>query len=301
MLGRNIVEQLAALRPDAEVVAVTRAEVDLRDRAATRALIEAAAPDVIVHAAAKVGGIGIKQAEPTPFLLDNLLLDSSVLVAALELRVPELLYIGSASVYPADYRRPYLESDMLTGALENVNEGYALAKIAAAKVCEYASRQFGLHYRVALPSNLYGVHDHFALSDAHLIAAAIAKVHAAKESGAPAVQIWGDGTARREFTFSVDLARWIVSQLGSLEAWPTTLNLGCGVDHTIAEYYEVARDVVGYEGGFEFDITKPSGVPRRLIDSSLARSLGWEAPTPLHDGIAATYDDYLRSIAPQEQ
>jgi GDP-L-fucose synthase len=296
MLGRSVVERFAADRPEVEVVPVTRREADLRDRVAVRRVIEAHAPDAIVHAAAKVGGIGIKLAEPTPFLLDNLLMDSSVIASAMEVGVPELLYVGSAAVYPAVYDHPYVEDDMLTGRLESVNEGYALAKAAAAKVCEYASRQHGLRYRTALPSNLYGIHDHFGLGDAHLIAAALAKVHAARESGERFVEVWGDGTARREFTYSVDVAAWLVDQIGRLDAWPPVLNIGVGDDHSIEEYYRVAMEVVGFDGELRFDTSKPSGVPRRLIDSSAARALGWNPSTSLVEGMTATYRDYLSHV-----
>lgn len=296
MLGRNIVEQLAMERPDIDVVGVTRADVDLRDQAATRQVVEQILPDTIIHAAAKVGGIGIKLAEPTPFLLDNLQLDSNVISAALDLRIPELLYIGSAAVFPAAYERPYVEADMLTGSLEPANEGYAIAKIAAAKVCEYASRQFGLAYRVAQPSNLYGVHDHFELSNAHLIGAALAKVHAAHEAGEATVGVWGDGTARREFTFASDLAGWLAGQIGQLSEWPPALNLGCGEDHSIADYYRVASEVIGFAGGLDFNTSKPAGVPRRLLDSTAARSFGWNPSTSLADGMAATYADYLGTL-----
>lgn len=297
MLGHSIVAQARAQRPSDTIIAFTRDHVDLRDRAATRVAIENARPDAIIHAAAKVGGIGVKLSEPTTFLLDNLLLDSSVLSAAIDLRIPELLYIGSAAVYPEEYVRPFVEADVLSGHLENANEGYAVAKIAALKVCEYASKQHGLSYRTALPSNLYGVHDHFELSNAHLVAAALAKVHEAKQSGAASVSVWGDGTARREFTYSVDVAEWLVQQIGSLARWPAALNLGCGFDYSVAEYYEAAKDVIGYEGSLEFDTSKPSGVPQRLIDSSAARALGWNPHTSLHDGMTATYKNYLTSTA----
>jgi GDP-L-fucose synthase len=152
MLGRSVVSQWESQRPDDDLVVITRAEVDLRDKAATRAVIEKARPDAIIHAAAKVGGIGQKTAEPTPFLLDNILLDSSVLSAAIDLRIPEVLYVGSAAVYPAEYVRPIVESDLLGGPLEAANEGYAIAKIAAAKICEYASRQYGLDFKSPRPS-----------------------------------------------------------------------------------------------------------------------------------------------------
>lgn len=299
MLGQSLVEQWRARRPDDEISVATRDDVDLRDKGATRALIESVAPDAIIHAAAKVGGIAAKLARPTDYLLDNLLIDSSVLSGAIDVRVPEVLYIGSAAVYPAEYSRPFLESDLLGGPLEGANEGYALAKIAALKVCEYATQQYGLNFKVALPSNLYGIHDHFQLDQAHLVAATLAKVHLAKEAGERSVSVWGDGTARREFTYSVDVAEWLVDQIGSLDAWPARLNLGVGVDHTIAEYYEVAREVVGFDGDLAFDASKPAGVPQRLIDSSAARALGWNPGTGLREGMTATYADYIARAGEQ--
>lgn len=299
MLGQSLVEQWRARRPDDEISVATRDDVDLRDKGATRALIESVAPDAIIHAAAKVGGIAAKLARPTDYLLDNLLIDSSVLSGAIDVRVPEVLYIGSAAVYPAEYSRPFLESDLLGGPLEGANEGYALAKIAALKVCEYATQQYGLNFKVALPSNLYGIHDHFQLDQAHLVAATLAKVHLAKEVGERSVSVWGDGTARREFTYSVDVAEWLVDQIGSLDAWPARLNLGVGVDHTIAEYYEVAREVVGFDGDLAFDASKPAGVPQRLIDSSAARALGWNPGTGLREGMTATYADYIARAGEQ--
>ena len=301
MLGRSIVSQWAARRPADDLVVLTRDEVDLADKAATRRAIEHAMPDAIIHAAAKVGGIGQKLREPTPFLLDNILLDSSVLSAAIDLRIPEVLYIGSAAVYPAKYVRPIIESDLLGGPLELANEGYAIAKIAAAKVCEYATRQYGLNFKVALPSNLYGVHDHFDLESAHLVAATLGKVHQAKKSEVHTINVWGDGTARREFTYSVDVAAWLVDQIGKLAHWPATLNLGCGYDHSVSEYYATALDVVGFTGTLDFDTSMPAGVPQRLLDSSAARALGWSPQTTLRDGMSATYADYVAQLADHER
>ncbi|MBO9555499.1 NAD-dependent epimerase/dehydratase family protein [Cellulomonas sp.] len=297
MLGRTFVDAWGARRPDQELVVVTRDDVDLSDRAATRALIERVRPTAVVHAAAKVGGIAAKLAEPATYLLDNLLLDTSVISACLDAGVRDLLYVGTAAVYPDRYERPFVEGDALSGRLEGANEGYALAKGAAARLCAYASTQYGRSYRVAVPSNLYGPHDHFAAGSAHLVAAALGKIHRAREAGDPTVPVWGDGTARREFTYAPDLAAFLVDQVDRLASWPDALNLGCGADHSVREYYEVARDVVGYEGTFTFETDKPSGTPRRLIDSSAARALGWSAPTPLSDGMAATYAAYLASVA----
>jgi GDP-L-fucose synthase len=293
MLGSSIAEQWALARPDDELVAIGRADLDLRDRAATERFVADAAPDAIIHAAAHVGGIAAKIAQPTGYLYDNLLIDTSVIGAALATGVGELLYVASAAMYPEHYRQPFVEGDILAAPLEAANEGYAIAKIAGTKLCEYASREFGHSYRVAIPSNLYGPNDNHALGSAHLIAAAIAKVHEAQQGGDPVVTVWGDGTARREFTYSVDLAAWLVGQVGRLSAWPPTLNLGVGVDHSISEYYKAACAVVGYTGELQYDTSKPAGMPQRILDSSAARRLGWSPRTALADGMAEVYRSFL--------
>jgi GDP-L-fucose synthase len=295
MLGSSIAQAWRTRRPDEELVEVTRAEVDLRDRDAVARLIARVRPDAIVHAAARVGGIAAKLAEPTRYLLENVELDSAVIGAAIAADVPELLYIGSAASYPEAAPQPIREAALLTGALEDANEGYGIAKIVGARLCAYASRQYGYAYRTAVPSNLYGPGDDFSASHGHLVAAALGKVHAAHEAGDSSVSVWGDGTARREFTYSPDLAAWVVDQIGLLDAWPPELNLGVGEDHTIAEYYRIAADIVGFTGGLAYDHGKPSGVPARLLDSSAARALGWAPTTSLADGMAATYDSFLTS------
>ena len=295
MLGSSIAEAWHRLRPDDELVALTRDDLDLRDRARVDRLFGELRPDAVIHAAAKVGGISAKLANPTDYLLDNLEIDSSVFQAAIRNEVPELLYIGSAAVYPAEVGQPIPESALLSGRLESANEGYGIAKLAGQKLAEYASAQYGFSYRTALPSNLYGPNDDFSPSHGHLIAAAIGKVHSAMVAGDPSVGVWGDGTARREFTYAPDLASWLVLQLGRLATWPSALNLGVGHDNSIAEYYRVALDVVGFSGELEFDASKPAGVPQRLLDSSAARALGWDPATPLRDGMASAYDSYLNS------
>jgi GDP-L-fucose synthase len=292
MLGRSIAEQWRASRPDDELVVVTRAEADLRDPEATRAVFAEARPDVVIHAAAKVGGIVAKLEHPTTYLLDNLLLDASVLSTARELGIRDVLYVASAAVYPEHYRQPFVEQDVLAAPLEPANEGYALAKIAGLKLCEYISREYGYNYRVAVPSNLYGPNDDYSLSHGHLIAAALAKVHTAQQSGADSVNIWGDGTARREFTYVVDLAEWIVAQAGNLAEWPALLNLGQGRDHSITEYYEAAAATVGFTGTFDYDTSKPAGMHERILDSSAARALGWNPQTSILDGMAEAYRQF---------
>ena len=300
MLGSSIAQQWGLARPDDELVLVTRDDVDLRDREATASLVTQVKPDLVIHAAARVGGIAAKLAEPTTYLLDNLLLDTSVISAALDASVANLLYIGSAAFYPEHYRQPFEEGDLLAAPLEKANEGYAIAKIAGAKLCEYASSQFGYNYRVVVPSNLYGPNDDYSLSHGHLIAATIAKIHQAHTNGGDTVAVWGDGTARREFTFSDDLAAWLVSQADNLAAWPILVNVGAGADHSITEYYEAARDVIGFTGRFEYDTAKPAGMHQRILDSSVARGLGWAPTTSLRDGMAQTYKKYTAHPSPRE-
>lgn len=297
MLGSSIAQRWSLARPDDELIPVTREAVDLRDRPATARFVAEARPDLVIHAAAKVGGIAAKLANPTTYLLDNLLIDSSVISASIDAGVRELLYVGTAAFYPEHYRQPFVEGDLLAAPLEPANEGYAIAKLAGAKLCEYASREFGLHYRVAIPSNLYGPNDDASATHGHLIAATIAKIHAAHVAGEPTVTVWGDGTARREFTFSLDLADWFVSQAENLAAWPAYVNVGFGTDHSITEYYEAAREVIGYRGTFVFDVSKPAGMLQRLLDSSVARSLGWSPRTSLRDGMAQTYQQYVAQLA----
>lgn len=299
MLGSSIAEVWPTLRAADELIVATRSDADLTDRAAVAALIGRTAPDAIVHTAAKVAGIQAKLQRPTDFLLDNLLIDTSVIRGAIDAGVPELLYVSSAAIYPEGLPQPIGEDALLSGTLEGANEGYALAKIAGTKLCEYASRQYGFAYRAAVPSNLYGPGDDYTHGQAHLIAAALGKVHAAVTSGSDEVEVWGDGTARREFTYTPDLAAWLVTQLGSLDAWPVTLNLGPGVDHSITEYYEAAGRAAGFTGHFRYDATKPSGVHQRLLDSAAARALGWNPTTPLAAGVAASYHAYLAAQEPQ--
>ena len=293
MLGSSIASAWTSLRPDDELVAVTREVVDLTDAVATREFIAANRPDAVIHAAARVAGIADKLASPATYLLDNLVIDSNVISGSIAATVPELLYISSGAIYPADIRQPLVESDVLSGQLEPANEGYALAKIAGGKLCSYASSQYGYSYRAIAPSNLYGPKDSFGAGRAHLVASTIAKMHDATAQGLDSVLVWGDGTARREFTFSEDLAAWIVTQIGQLARWPALLNAGVGFDHTIREYYEAAARVTGFSGTLEYDTTKPAGVMQRLLDSSAARNLGWNPTTSLDDGYAATYEGYL--------
>lgn len=296
MLGSSLLRAWSAAHPGDEVVGITRAVADLRDRDATRAALAQISPDLVLHAAAKVGGIAANIAAPTEFLVDNLAIDANVIGAAREEGVADLIYFGSSCMYPRDYRQPLVESDVLAAPLEPTNEGYALAKIAGAKHCEYASSQYGVNYRVVIPSNLFGPNDHYGSAASHLVAAAIHKAHMAKETGAEYIDVWGDGTARREFTYVDDLADWIASSARGLADWPPLLNLGIGVDHSVREYYEFALEAVGYDCSLRLDPTKPAGMRQKLMDSSAAAEFGWAPPTDARRGMAIAYDKYVRSL-----
>ncbi len=297
MLGSSIAERWAVARPDDELITVAHRDVDLRDAAATLEVVVDTRPDVVIHAAAYVGGIGDKIARPLPYLLDNLGIDRSVIGASIEADVPSLVYIASAAAYPAEALSPIAESQLFQGNLEPANEGYGLAKLAGLTAVRYAAQQTGRAFRAVLPSNLYGPKDTFDPERAHLIASTLRKTHQAKAEGLHAVEVWGDGTARREFTFAPDLAAWLVSSLDRLGDWPTIMNVGAGTDHSVREFYEFAAEIVGFTGALDFDTSRPSGVPQRLIDSSLARQHGWQPTTSMIDGMRASYDSYLTQIA----
>ena len=298
MLARSVADAWEARSPIGELIPVTRREADLRDLDSTRELIRKIDPDVVVHAAARVGGISAHIGDPTGFLMDNWRIDSSILTASLDHGVRRFLYFGSSCMYPKDYRQPLVETDLLAAPFEPTNEGYGLVKVTSARFCQFASRQFGHAYRVLIPSNLYGPHDNYS-AGGHLVAAALGKAHQAKVTGAATIDVWGDGTARREFTYVGDLAAWVVANLSNMESWPEIMNVGHGVDHTVREYYEAALAAVGHECTLVTDPSKPAGMRQKLMDSSLARGYGWNPTTPLAEGLRATYEEYLASLSTQ--
>jgi len=295
MLGRALTAAWWELRGDDEIIGLTRSDVDLRDAGAVAGAIARIAPDVVVHSAAHVGGIGANIAAPAEFLSDNLQMDTSVIGAALHAGVEQLVYLGSSCMYPRDYRQPLVESDILQASLEPTNEGYAIAKIAGAKLCAYMSREHDVSYRVIIPSNLYGPHDHFGSTASHLVAAALYKAHVAKQCGYEAIDVWGDGTARREFTYVGDLAGWIAENIGHVAEWPEMMNVGLGKDYSVREFYEAALRAVDYRAELRFDPSKPAGMMRKLMDSSLAKQHGWNPRTDIDQGMVRAYTAYLES------
>jgi len=291
LLGRNL---LPALRDSfkGEILAPSRSELDLMDADKVKSYLEKKNPDMIIHLAARVGGIQANIDAPVEFLIENQKININLIHSAYESGVPALLNLGTSCMYPRD-RSSLSETDLLTGPLEPTNEGYALAKIAAARLCQYISARRHYTYRTIIPCNLYGPYDHFEESKSHLVPAVIKKLDDAKRAGVSEVTIWGDGKARREFMYIGDLVDFILFALPKIDTLPDLLNVGLGYDYSINEYYEAAAKVVGFEGKFTHDLKRPAGMPKKLLDISRLKALGWQAKTDLQAGLEKTYQYYL--------
>lgn len=297
MLGGTIAATLRA-RNAVEVLTPRSREVDLTQADQVSQFIADSKPDVVVHAAGRVGGIAANIADPVGFLTENMEMGMNLITLAHKAGVRTLINIGSSCMFPRDHDQPLVEDDILTGPLEPTNEGYALAKIASERLCAYIARTAGRAYRTIVPSNLYGPGDHFDEHRGHLIANAMRKVEEALRTGAEEVEVWGDGSARREFTYVQDVASWIADLVGQdvVDQLPVRVNAGVGVDYTVREYYEHIASACGYRGTFRFDPTRPVGMKRKLMDSTLARGYGWTAPTALDEGLALTLAYYRTEV-----
>jgi GDP-L-fucose synthase len=295
MLGSNLLKEINS-SPEHSAVGLTRVDLDLRDPVALRLILDQEKPDLLIHAAAKVGGIQANIDNPFEFLASNISMDTNVIQSCISANVPNFLYIGSSCMYPKDYRQPLVETDILAAPLEPTNEGYAIAKIAGSKLCEYAATSLGLNYRTIIPSNLFGPGDNFNPGSSHLIASVIRKVHEAKVSGATEIEVWGSGSARREFTYVGDLASWVVASLPKIDELPSTLNLGIGKDYSIDEFYAAAMAALEYQVPLVHDLSKPEGMRAKLMDSSQARAnYGWDPKTDLVTGLKMTYQWFMNS------
>jgi nucleoside-diphosphate-sugar epimerase len=295
MLGRSVLHQIS--RTHHEVFTPSSSELDLKNQLETTNYLRDLKPDAIIHCAALVGGIQANIDNPIDYLVVNLKIDSNLLTAASEISTRNLIYIGSSCMYPKGINLPMSESLIGTGNLEETNEGYALAKIVGAKTIELTSRMKKLNWRTLVLSNLYGPGDHFEPNRSHLVAAIIQKVIAAKESGSSKIEMWGDGKARREFTFIDDVACFMAEKVDSLIEFPETMNLGAGYDLTVLEYYRLVMKICDYEGIIEHNSTKPSGMHRKLMDISKAKSFGWEPKTKIEDGLKVTLKWYLEETS----
>jgi GDP-L-fucose synthase len=295
MVGRNIQDHPQAA--NWTIQAPSSRELNLMDSAAVAAFIADHQPDLIVHSAGKVGGIRANMAEPVAFLDHNVMIGRNVIIGAQAAGVKRLINLGSTCIYPRAAPNPLSEELLLTGAMEPTNEGYAIAKIFALKLCEYIRRQDdSFLYKTLIPCNLFGIYDKFDSQKSHLVPAIIHKVHEAQKAGNGTVEIWGDGMARREFMFSADLADAVFRAADDLETIPDLMNLGVGHDHTINYYYETVARAIGWEGSFTHDLSKPVGMTRKLCDTSRQMAWGWQPKTSLEEGIAKTYQHYLETL-----
>lgn len=280
-----------------------RAELDLADRAAVRAFFQRERPQYVFLAAAKVGGILANDTLRADFLHENLAIQLNVIDEAHRAGVERLLFLGSSCIYPKHAPQPMKEEHLLTGTLEPTNQPYALAKIAGIEMCDAYHRQHGRDFRAAMPTNLYGPHDNFDLKASHVIPALMRKFHEAKAGDAPSVSVWGTGTPRREFLHVDDMAAACVRLMElPREQWDRAIglpfvNVGCGEDLTVGELAATMRAVVGYAGRLEFDSSKPDGTPRKLLDVSRLRALGWQPRVSLEDGLRATYRWFQENAA----
>jgi GDP-L-fucose synthase len=276
----------------------THAELDLEDAAATQRFFEQEKPEVVFLAAAKVGGILANNSYPADFLMSNLLIEANICRAAHRTQVKRLIFLGSSCIYPRDCPQPIREEYLLTGPLEATNRPYALAKIAGIEMCWSYNRQYGMKWLAAMPTNLYGPGDNYDLNNSHVLPALIRKMHEAKMSGADEVVLWGSGKPKREFLYVDDLANALV-YLATLDdkrydtlvapSQCPLINVGTGTDLTIRELAETVAGVVGYQGKFVQDTTKPDGTMRKVMDVSKINGMGWQAATSLKDGIHLTY------------
>jgi len=272
-----------------------RSELDLGDSEAVTKFFQNEKPEVVIFAAAKVGGIKANNEQPVEFLLENLRVQNNVIAAAHESGVRKLLFLGSSCIYPKLAPQPIPESALLSGPLEPTNEAYAIAKIAGVKLCQAFSREYGANFISAMPTNLFGPNDNFDLETSHVLAALLRKAYEAKKSSARELVVWGTGTPRREFLHVDDCASACLFLLEKYDS-PEIINVGCGEDISIHELAELICDVVGFDGQLSWDKTQPDGTPRKLLDLSKLRGFGWTPTIPLRDGIAQTYEWFLKNV-----
>ena len=296
MVGRNI--RAHPLAADWTILAPRRADLDLTDARAVADFLGANRPDLVIHAAGRVGGIQANMAHPVAFLEQNTAIGRNVIMGAHGAGVRNFINLASTCMYPRDAINPLREEMILTGELEPTNEGYALAKIIATRLCQYIRREDATaQYKTLIPCNLYGLHDRFDPAHSHLVPAILHKLHVARQSGAETVEIWGDGTARREFMFAADLAGAVLRAAAGIEALPDLMNIGLGHDHCINDYYATAAEIVGWQGRFTHDLGKPVGMKQKLCSIERQTEWGWQPPTSLREGIARTYRHYLERHA----
>ena len=295
MVGQNILNHPFA--KSWEIFAPSSNELDLSNTLECEKYISKKMPNLIIHSAGKVGGIKANIAEPVEFLDKNIMIGRNVIMGARLAGVKNLINLASTCIYPRLAENPLNEELILKGELEPTNEGYAIAKIFSTRLCEFIRREDPTYqYKTLIPCNLYGLYDKFDPNKSHLVPAIIHKIHQAKISNKPSVEIWGNGNARREFMYSADLADAVFNAARNMEILPNKINIGIGNDYTINEYYETIAEVLGWNGIFTHDLSKPVGMMRKLCDTSLQSNWGWKPKTSLKIGLMKTYQYYLETL-----
>lgn len=300
MVGSAIVRLLKKRGVD-NIIVKSRSELDLLDQRSVKEFLSNERPDHVVLAAAKVGGIHANNTYPAEFIYENLMMQCNLIHGAFLSDIEHLLFLGSSCIYPKLAPQPMKESSLLSGLLEPTNEPYAIAKIAGLKMCESYNRQYGTSYRSVMPTNLYGPNDNFNLKNSHVIPAMIRKFHEAKLNNAPHVEVWGDGTAKREFLHVDDMAEACLFVMGIepeiynkyITPMNSHINIGTGVDISIANMAKTVQNVVGYSGDIVFNTQMPNGSPKKLTDVSLIKKLGWQAKVSFEKGLMDTYQWFL--------
>lgn len=293
MAGKNILEHYLA--SGYEILTPSSQELNLLERQKLHTYIYKHKPDMIIHAAGVVGGIQANIAMPVKFLIDNMQMGLNIILVSKELGIKKFMNLGSSCMYPRDAQNPLSEDLILKGELEPTNEGYALAKVVSTRLCEYINREDNSYlYKTVIPCNLYGRHDKFDPSHSHMIPAAIKKISDAKEKKKEYVDIWGDGEARREFMYAGDFADFVFYSIQNFDKMPQNINVGLGHDFTINEYYHEIANMIGFDGKFTHDLSKPVGMKQKLIDHSKLETFGWQYRTSLSSGIKNTYEYYLK-------
>ena len=303
MVGSAILRQLLG-REGHEIVTRTHAELDLTTQLTVHDFMQSEQPDVVILAAAKVGGIHANNTYPADFIYQNLMIECNVINQAFEAGVMRLLQLGSSCIYPRAAPQPMSEDALLTGTLEPTNEPYAIAKIAGIKLCESYNRQHGVDYRSVMPTNLYGPGDNFHPENSHVLPALIRRFHEAAQSGQEDMMIWGSGTPRREFLHVDDMAAASLFVLdlpksdydAGTSPMLSHINVGAGIDVSILQLAQMVAKITGYSGRIVTDATKPDGAPRKLMDVTRLKSMGWQAKIALEDGVSETYSWFLKNI-----
>lgn len=295
LVGHSILEHESGRQHT--IIVPTHRELDLCDKRAVREFVQAEQPDLIIHAAGTVGSIAANIKAPVKFLIDNMDMGRNIIYEARQTGVKRLLNLGSSCMYPRDSEKPLTEDMVLKGELEPTNEGYALAKCMCTRLCEYIHRENEeFQYKTLIPCNLYGRWDKFTGETAHMVPAVIHKLYSAKCNKLEEVSIWGDGTARREFMYSGDLADCIWRAVDNFDVLPDLMNVGLGYDYTVDEYYKTIAEIVGFKGRFTHDLTKPAGMKRKLTDITKQTQFGWKAQHSLEQGVRKTFEFYLQHV-----